>query len=121
MPPRPSSGELWGQCFMSLQVEVSFLMPNGIFIILKVDRDSTLQSIKEVCWKEAQLYPAYNLLQEASNYIFVGVTQNGEKEQFYDELRRFCDLRLFQPILKIIEHVGNRNEKIFNAKISTAL
>ena len=119
MPQRFGEEVLWD--VLPSQVEVSFLMPNGIFILLKVDRDSTLASIKEACWKEAETYPAFELLQLASEYIFVGVTQNGEKEKFYDELRRFCDLRLFQPILKAIEHSGNRTEKIFNAKISMNL
>lgn len=55
--------------------------------------------------------------QEESSYIFVGVTQEAEREEFFDESRRLCDLRLFQPILKVIEPVGNREEKILNREI----
>lgn len=55
--------------------------------------------------------------QDESSYIFVGVTQEAEREEFYDESRRLCDLRLFQPILKVIEPVGNREEKILNREI----
>lgn len=55
--------------------------------------------------------------QEESCYIFVGVTQEAEREEFYDETRRLCDLRLFHPILKVIEPLGNREEKILNREI----
>ncbi|RXM94584.1 Phosphatidylinositol 4,5-bisphosphate 3-kinase catalytic subunit alpha isoform [Acipenser ruthenus] len=79
MPPRPSSGELWGL----------HLMPPRIL--------------------------------EECSYIFVGVTQEAEREEFYDETRRLCDLRLFQPILKVIEPVGNREEKILNREIGFAI
>lgn len=43
--------------------------------------------------------------------------QEAEREEFYDETRRLCDLRLFQPFLKVIEPVGNREEKILNREI----
>ena len=85
--------------------------------------------------------------QEESCYIFVGVTQEAEREEYYDETRRLCDLRLFHPILKVhthththlsprfeniltltltlflilkvIEPLGNREEKILNREIGT--
>lgn len=47
----------------------------------------------------------------------MGVTQEAEREEFYDETRRLCDLRLFQPLLKVIEPIGNREEKILNREI----
>lgn len=47
----------------------------------------------------------------------MGVTQEAEREEFYDETRRLCDLRLFHPILKVIEPLGNREEKILNREI----
>lgn len=59
--------------------------------------------------------------QEESCYIFVGVTQEAEREEFYDETRRLCDLRLFHPILKVIEPLGNREEKILNREIGTRI
>ncbi len=60
---------------------------------------------------------AFLIDQEESCYIFVGVTQEAEREEFYDETRRLCDLRLFHPILKVIEPLGNREEKILNREI----
>lgn len=59
--------------------------------------------------------------QEESCYIFVGVTQEAEREEFYDETRRLCDLRLFHPILKVIEPLGNREEKILNREIGKGM
>jgi len=43
--------------------------------------------------------------------------QEAEREEFFDETRRLCDLRLFQAFLKVIEPVGNREEKILNREI----
>lgn len=60
-------------------------------------------------------------MQEESCYIFVGVTQEAEREEFYDETRRLCDLRLFHPILKVIEPLGNREEKILNREIGETI
>lgn len=51
----------------------------------------------------------------------MGVTQEAEREEFYDETRRLCDLRLFHPILKVIEPLGNREEKILNREIGTVI
>lgn len=48
---------------------------------------------------------------------FFPLSQEAEREEFYDETRRLCDLRLFQPFLKVIEPVGNREEKILNREI----
>lgn len=49
--------------------------------------------------------------------LFFPCPQEAEREEFYDETRRLCDLRLFQPFLKVIEPVGNREEKILNREI----
>ena len=43
------------------------------------------------------------------------------REEFYDETRRLCDLRLFQPILKVMEPKGNRKEKMLNYEIGNGI
>ncbi|XP_043932276.1 phosphatidylinositol 4,5-bisphosphate 3-kinase catalytic subunit alpha isoform-like [Protopterus annectens] len=121
MPPRPSSGELWGLHLMPPRILVDCCLPNGMIITLECLREATLLSVKHDLFKEAKKYPLFHLLQEESSYIFVGVTQEAEREEFYDETRRLCDLRLFQPILKVIEPVGNREEKILNREIGFAI
>ena len=50
-----------------------------------------------------------------------GVLQDAEKEEFYDEARRLCDLRLFQAVLKLVEPVGNIEEKMLNYDIGIAI
>lgn len=53
----------------------------------------------------------------SNNFVLFFFPQEAEREEFYDETRRLCDLRLFQPFLKVIEPVGNREEKILNREI----
>ena len=68
-------------------------------------------------WLEARKYPLYGTLSSPSSYIFVSITQEADKEEFYDETRRICDLRLFQPFLKVVAPKGNREEKMLNYDI----
>ncbi|KAM7379026.1 hypothetical protein PAMP_004604 [Pampus punctatissimus] len=121
MPPRPSSGELWGMHLMPPSILVDCLLPNGMILTLECLREATLITVKHDLFKEARKYPLHHLLQEESSYIFVSVTQEAEREEFYDETRRLCDLRLFQAFLKVIEPVGNREEKILNREIGFAI
>ncbi|KAK3090339.1 hypothetical protein FSP39_011033 [Pinctada imbricata] len=117
----PSSGELWGHHLMPQQVLVDCLMPNGVIIQIYVNRDETLERIKSSLWDEAKSFPLYNKLLDPVAYIFVSITQDAEKEEFYDETRRLCDLRLFQPILQVVEPKGNRDEKIVNYEIGMTI
>uniref|UniRef100_A0A5F8GEL2 Phosphatidylinositol 4,5-bisphosphate 3-kinase catalytic subunit alpha isoform n=1 Tax=Monodelphis domestica TaxID=13616 RepID=A0A5F8GEL2_MONDO len=121
MPPRPSSGELWGIHLMPPRILVECLLPNGMIVTLECLREATLVTIKHELFKEARKYPLHQLLQDETSYIFVSVTQEAEREEFFDETRRLCDLRLFQPFLKVIEPVGNREEKILNREIGFAI
>ena len=113
----PSSGELWGHHLMPQQVTVDCLMPTGLLIPLRCNRDATLERIKTDLWNEAKKLPLFAKCWDQSSYIFVGILQDGEREEFFDETRRLCDLRLFQPILKVLEPKGNREEKMLNYEI----
>lgn len=68
--------------------------------------------------KDASRFPFGHLLSEPSQYIFQGVTQDGVREEFYDETRRLCDLRLHKPYLQVREPHGNKDEKMFNQYLS---
>lgn len=96
-------------------------MPTGIIIPLICARDATLESIKEDLWDSAQRYPLFRLLGDPASYIFVSITRDAEREEFYDESRRLCDLHLFQPILKVVEPKGNTEEKRLNSEIKLAV
>ncbi|CAL1536446.1 unnamed protein product [Lymnaea stagnalis] len=113
----PSSGELWEHHLMPQQVNVDCLLPTGVIVPLLCARDSTLESIKKDLWQEARKYPIFHKLMEPESYIFLAITQDAMREEFYDETRRLCDLRLFQPILKVMEPKGNRQEKMLNYEI----
>jgi phosphatidylinositol-4,5-bisphosphate 3-kinase len=117
----PSSGELWGHHLMPSQIDIDILLPTGIIVCMPCQRDSTLETIKSELWKEARKYPLFYLLSNLSSYIFVSVTQDATREEFYDETRRLCDLRLFQPFLKLIEPVGHKEEKMLNTRLTSAL
>lgn len=117
----PSSGELWGHHLMPSTFTVDCLMPTGIIIPLTCVRDATLGTVKTDLWHEAKRYPLFHRLGEQMSYIFVSITQDAEREEFYDETRRLCDLRLFQPILKVVEPKGNKEEKMLNSEIGLAI
>uniref|UniRef100_A0A8C6PA81 Phosphatidylinositol 4,5-bisphosphate 3-kinase catalytic subunit alpha isoform n=1 Tax=Nothobranchius furzeri TaxID=105023 RepID=A0A8C6PA81_NOTFU len=106
---------------MPPRILVDCLLPNGMILTLECLREAALNTIKHELFKEVRKYPLHHLLQEETSYIFVSVTQEAEREEFYDETRRLCDLRLFQPFLKVIEPVGNREEKILNREIGFAI
>lgn len=106
---------------MPSTIEVDCLMPTGIIIPLICARDATLESIKEDLWDSAQRYPLFRLLGDPASYIFVSITRDAEREEFYDESRRLCDLHLFQPILKVVEPKGNTEEKRLNSEIKLAV
>jgi phosphatidylinositol-4,5-bisphosphate 3-kinase len=98
-------------------IVVDCLLPTGILVPCTCNRDATLEVIKADLWLESKKYPLHSQLADKESYIFVGITQDAEREEFYDETRRLCDLRLFQPILKVMEPLGNREEKMLNYEI----
>ncbi|XP_013776261.1 phosphatidylinositol 4,5-bisphosphate 3-kinase catalytic subunit alpha isoform-like [Limulus polyphemus] len=117
----PSSGELWGHHLMPPTIIVDCLLPTGIIIPLPCARDATLETVKADLWTEARHYPLFSRLGDSLSYIFVSITQDAEREEFYDETRRLCDLRLFQPLLKVVEPKGNKEEKMLNSEIGLAI
>ncbi|KAG7162944.1 Phosphatidylinositol 45-bisphosphate 3-kinase catalytic subunit alpha isoform-like [Homarus americanus] len=106
---------------MSPCIILDCLLPNSIIVPLTCHRDVTLSELKSEIWQEAKKYPLYRVLRVPEEYVLVGVTQDAEQEEFWDESRRLCDLRLFSPILKIVEPRGSKEEKILNYEISLAI
>lgn len=117
----PTADELWGTHLMPATIVVDVLLPNGLLIEILCSREATLETIKEEIWLEARKQILFRLLSEPSSYIFVAVTQDAKVEEFYDETKRLCDLRLFQPLLKLTEPKGNKEEKILNFQIGLAI
>lgn len=48
----------------------------------------------------------------------LGITSDGEKEEFINEAKSLEELDLFIPMLKLLERQGNQDEKLLNAEIS---
>ncbi|XP_067951586.1 phosphatidylinositol 4,5-bisphosphate 3-kinase catalytic subunit alpha isoform-like isoform X2 [Watersipora subatra] len=117
----PHSGELWNHYLMPTYIDVDCLMPTGVLIVQKCKRESSLEQVKHDLWKEAQGYPLFHLLLSSNCYIFKSVTLDAKIEEFYDETRRLCDLRLFHPMLKVVLPEGNREEMIINSDIGHAM
>ncbi|XP_055340022.1 phosphatidylinositol 4,5-bisphosphate 3-kinase catalytic subunit alpha isoform-like [Paramacrobiotus metropolitanus] len=92
--------------------QLDCLLPNGIYLSLAVERHTTLAHLKTQLWKEAQRSPLHYLLDEFTDYIFVGITTDAPfRQEFFDESRQLTDLRLFLPALQLKEVEGNREEK----------
>ena len=56
--------------------------------------------------------------EDVADYAFTGITTDAKNGEFYDDNLRLIDLNLFIPMLKLIEVVGNKEEKLVNCAIS---
>lgn len=115
MPPTMMDQlDLWADSGLDAhdQVTVDFLLPTGIYIQMDVSRESTIQQIKQMLWKQAQVYPLFSLLGEINDHIFECVNQAAVHEELEDESRRLCDVRPFLPVLKLITHNSGRAERL---------
>lgn len=124
MPPAKTDQlDLWAESGLDGddQVMVDFLLPTGIYIQMEVPRESTIQHIKLLLWKEAQTYPLFSLLGEMEGHMFECVNQAAVHEELEDETRRLCDVRPFQPVLKLITRNCGRAERILDSKIGVLI
>ncbi|XP_071445759.1 phosphatidylinositol 4,5-bisphosphate 3-kinase catalytic subunit delta isoform [Hetaerina americana] len=116
--PPAYAPDFWCQGSTDPSVELSCLLPNGIFILLEVSRTATLQEVKEDLWEEAAKYPLHWNLHGSSAYVFCCINSMCEKEQVIDENRRLCDVRPFCCVLQVIERKGAKAEETLDIQIS---
>ncbi|TUE70084.1 Phosphatidylinositol 4,5-bisphosphate 3-kinase catalytic subunit beta isoform [Bagarius yarrelli] len=124
MPPAMTDQlDLWAEPVTdgSDQVAVDFLLPSGIYIQMDVPRESTIQQIKQMLWKQAQVYPLFSLLGEMDGHIFECVNQAAVHEELEDETRRLCDVRPFLPVLRLITRNCGRAERLLDSKIGVLI
>ncbi|TRY58059.1 hypothetical protein DNTS_022708 [Danionella cerebrum] len=124
MPPAKTDQlDLWAEPGLDGddQVMVDFLLPTGIYIQMEVPRESTIQHIKLLLWKEAQTYPHFSMLGEMEGHMFECVNQAAVHEELEDETRRLCDVRPFLPVLKLITRNCGRAERILDSKIGVLI
>ena len=100
---------------------IDILLPTGLIIAMVAPKSISLQALKTQAFKEARSYPLFNLLKDAAFYNFMGVTNEGTREEFVDEKQLLSDIGLFQPILKLVERQGSQEEKLFNAELSNLI
>ena len=106
---------------LSQPVDIDCLLPSGVLVPIRCVWDSTLGEIKSKLWQEARGYPNFSMLKAEGHYLFVGVNMDAEKEELMDEKKRYCDLNLFHPLLKVVEVQGDQNEKLLNAEIGNLI
>ncbi|XP_051963061.1 phosphatidylinositol 4,5-bisphosphate 3-kinase catalytic subunit beta isoform-like [Xyrauchen texanus] len=124
MPPAKTDQlDLWAESGLDGddQVMVDFLLPTGVYIQMEVPRESTIQHIKLLLWKEAQTYPLFSLLGEMESHMFECVNQAAVHEELEDETRRLCDVRPFLPVLKLITRNCGRAERLLDSKIGVLI
>ena len=117
-----SSGEVYGMHIMPDRFNADILLPNGLFLTIPCKREDTLENVKRQLWKTIKLTAAkYFHIGDQSSFIFCAVTLDAKLEEFYEESRRLCDLRLFDLMLKLIEPEGNKQEKKLSSMIDLAI
>ncbi|XP_051965614.1 phosphatidylinositol 4,5-bisphosphate 3-kinase catalytic subunit beta isoform-like isoform X2 [Xyrauchen texanus] len=124
MPPAKTDQlDLWAESglYGDDQVMVDFLLPTGVYIQMEVPRESTIQHLKLLLWKEAQTYPLFSLLGEMEGHMFECVNQAAVHEELEDETRRLCDVRPFLPVLKLITRNCGRAERLLDSKIGVLI
>ncbi|CAD5123060.1 DgyrCDS11440 [Dimorphilus gyrociliatus] len=115
----PTSGEIWDQALPPEDVDIDILLPNFFIMPITVKTDDDLEKIKATVWKKARQLPNFENLSDKSCYNFQSVTKDAKVEEFCDETRRLCDLRLFRSFLKLVDRKGDHSEEIFQSELST--
>ncbi|KYQ59052.1 Phosphatidylinositol-4,5-bisphosphate 3-kinase catalytic subunit beta isoform [Trachymyrmex zeteki] len=102
-------------------VELTCLMPNGVVIPFEINRNITLDQIKEDLWDEASKYPLHGTLKDAPSYVFSCINSNAEIEELRDETRRLCDIKPFCSVLKVIEREGIKSDRNLDSQIGVLI
>lgn len=117
-----SSGEVYGMHIMPDIFNADVLIPNGLCITIPCKREDTLEDVKRQVWKNMKMTTAkYFHIGDQSSFIFSAVTLDAKLEEFYEESRRLCDLRLFDLMLRLVEPEGNKEEKRLCSMIDLAI
>ena len=102
-------------------IDVDFLIPNGIILSLNVTTDSSLKDLKDLLAQHAT-----DLLQTKinfDNHIFTSINEEAQTVEFYDLSKKLSDLNLFSefPFLKLVDNQKDFNLKLFRTELSLYL
>ncbi|PIK40149.1 phosphatidylinositol 4,5-bisphosphate 3-kinase catalytic subunit beta isoform [Apostichopus japonicus] len=118
MPPASwTNHDFWHQQGLVKTVELLCLLPNGIIVPLRCERESTLSAIKRELWDVASRFPVYNQLLDLNFYNFQCVQEGGEREELLEERKRISDIRPFCNTLTVVRKAGDAEEKVLNSRI----
>ncbi|KAJ8021905.1 Phosphatidylinositol 4,5-bisphosphate 3-kinase catalytic subunit beta isoform [Holothuria leucospilota] len=118
MPPGSwTQPDFWHQKELVQTVELLCLLPNGIIVPLRCDRESTLSTIKRELWEVASKFPVYNQLLDLNFYNFLCVLEGGEREELLEERKRISDIKPFCNTLTVVRKAGDAEEKVLNSRI----
>lgn len=85
-------------------VELKFLLPNGLIIPLTLNPELSLEEAKSKLWTVAAEKPLFDILQPKGHYVFCGINrETAEEEEFYDQSRCLRELHILLPYLRVIE------------------
>ncbi|XP_022335573.2 phosphatidylinositol 4,5-bisphosphate 3-kinase catalytic subunit delta isoform-like [Crassostrea virginica] len=93
------------------QIEMDFLLPNGIFIPLQVDFYDSMENVKLKLWKEAENYPLFEELKRMENYSFTYINQQGQKDEIMDEDMFLSEVKLAARFLNLVERQNNNRSQ----------
>ncbi|XP_047021008.1 phosphatidylinositol 4,5-bisphosphate 3-kinase catalytic subunit delta isoform [Helicoverpa armigera] len=121
MVPAPSCPFTWDYWTASPSdvVELTCLLPNSVYIPLRISWDATLQDVKEDIWDRAVNYPLFGMLHEMSSYVFQFVNSLAVLEEVDDENKRIRDIKPVCGVLMIVKKSIERpGEQLLNTHIS---
>lgn len=100
------------------EIELKILTPNGLLLILSVNRRATLKQIKEDVFELAEKQPLYGALHDKSNYLFSCVNYATAVQELLDDSAMLSDIRPFFQTMRLIKKQDDKKEKQLNAQIS---
>ncbi|CAC5389221.1 unnamed protein product [Mytilus coruscus] len=103
------------------QLDIDFLLPNGICVPLQVDIDRPLDQIKQELWKQAANYPLFQQLATFDKYGFLYISSEGLKEDVMDESVGIAELRLAASFLKVVEKPADDKRKTIDRQINSLI
>ncbi|CAH8664736.1 unnamed protein product [Dicrocoelium dendriticum] len=86
------------------EVELNFLLPNGIILPQRLDSDLSLSAAKDEVWLAAAREPLFDVLLPKEQYVFTGIhRETADEEYFYDQSIRLRELPLLLPYIRVVE------------------